>query len=342
MVAEDGTVSDYATGLTMLTDLRMGPDGHLYGVQFGMFTEQGPVPESGAVVRIHGGDSFDTVIDGLTFATSLDFDEAGNLYVTTNGLGEPGTGQVVMFEGVASGHDMEMGEEASTPAAIATCDDLPAHADIAAVLSEIVAAGDSGGFGFHMWATTVNRDGEVCAVAFSGADRGEQFPGSRVISAQKANTANAFSLPGIALSTANLFTAVQPGNSLFGLQASNLVDVAVAYGGDAAAFGQADDPMVGQRIGGVMVFGGGLALYAEDGTILGAVGVSGDTACTDHIIAWKMRDAWRLDNVPGGVSVTGDDNIVFDPDSGWAHPDCGLGEVPIAEALPLDYPLGAE
>src|SRR5204863_2445473 len=102
-----------------------------------------------------------------------------------------------------------------------------------------------------MWATVVNRDGIVCAVAFTGANRGEQWPGSRIISAQKANTANAFSLPGLALSTANLYTAVQPGGSLFGLQESNPVNTTVAYGGDPAALGQTNDPMVGGRIGGV-------------------------------------------------------------------------------------------
>jgi hypothetical protein len=74
----------------------------------------------------------------------------------------------------------------------------------------------------NMWATVVNRDGVVCAVAFTGNGRGDQWPGSRVISAQKANTANAFSLPALALSTANLYTAVQPGGSLYGLQAGNL------------------------------------------------------------------------------------------------------------------------
>jgi len=58
-----------------------------------------------------------------------------------------------------------------------------------------------------MWGSVVNRDGIVCAVAFTGGDRGDQWPGSRVISAQKANTANAFSLPGLALSTANLWAA---------------------------------------------------------------------------------------------------------------------------------------
>src|SRR5204863_9528338 len=115
----------------------------------------------------------------------------------------------------------------------------------------------------HMWAAIVDRDGVVCAVAFSGTDRGAQWPGSRVISAQKANTANAFSLDassssggsgaaaGLALSTANLYSAVQPGGSLFGLQHSNPVDPVVAYGGDPAHYGTANDPMVSARIGGV-------------------------------------------------------------------------------------------
>ena len=75
-------------------------------------------------------------------------------------------------------------------------------------------------------------------------------PGSRVISAQKANTANSFSLPGLALSTANLFAAVQPNGSLYGLQESNPVDVDVAYSGVTADYGQPTDPMVGHRIGG--------------------------------------------------------------------------------------------
>src|SRR6267154_3799548 len=147
----------------------------------------------------------------------------------------------------------------------------------------------NGGFNLDMWATVVNRDGAVCAVAFTGVNRGNQWPGSRVISAQKANTANAFSLPALALSTANLYTAVQPGGSLYGLQASNPVNTEVAYGGNAANYGQPNDPMVGGKIGGVNVFGGGLALYNKTGVLVGALGVSGDTSCTDHIVAWKTR-----------------------------------------------------
>src|SRR5262245_49449942 len=87
---------------------------------------------------------------------------------------------------------------------------LPSHAELAEALKAVVTGGGNAGFGLNMWATIVNRDGEVSSVAFSGNDRGDQWPGSRVISAQKANTANAFSLPGLALSTANLYSAVQP------------------------------------------------------------------------------------------------------------------------------------
>ena len=141
---------------------------------------------------------------------------------------------------------------------MAGCAGLPSHAQLHAALT---AARDqaNGGFNLDMWGTVVNRDGVVCAVAFTGTNRGSQWPGSRVISAQKANTANAFSLPQLALSTANLYSAVQPGGSLFGLQASNPVNTHVAYRGESKNYGQPDDPMTGGKIGGVNVFGGGLA-----------------------------------------------------------------------------------
>jgi uncharacterized protein GlcG (DUF336 family) len=216
--------------------------------------------------------------------------------------------------------------------------DLPTHAELTDALKGVVGTGN-GGFELNMWATVVDRDGAVQAVTFSGGDRGDQWPGSRVISAQKANTANAFSLPGLVLSTANLFTAVQPGGSLFGLQFSNPVATDVAYGGDSGAIGTASDPMTGNKIGGVNVFGGGLALYDTDGTLLGALGVSGDSSCADHNIAWKVRDALGLDNVPGGVSGTGDDNIVYDITngtsvSGWGHAACADGATQIGNDLP--------
>ena len=138
---------------------------------------------------------------------------------------------------------------------------------------------------------------------------------------------------------------------MFGLQASNPVDTSVAYGGDASLAGMHNDPMVGKRIGGVNVFGGGLALYNSDGTLVGAIGVSGDSSCADHNIAWKTRDALGLDNIPGGVSGTGDDNIVLDlkfssvlgvtvSPSGWGHPKCSEAATDIAKELPNTHPVG--
>ncbi len=175
--------------------------------------------------------------------------------------------------------------------------------------------GQNGGLGFHMWASVVNANGIVCAVAKSGNGLNSQWLGSRVISAQKAYTANAFSLDkGLALSTANLYAATQDGGSLFGLQHSNPVDTQWAYAGNSKKFGRADDPMTGRRVGGVNVFGGGLALYDANHKLVGAVGVSGDTSCADHNIAWRVRDILGLDNVPSGVGAPGD-NIIWDVSS---------------------------
>jgi len=230
--------------------------------------------------------------------------------------------------------------------ASAACKQLPSYSALKAALT--VARGQAnGGFNLDMWGTVVNRDGVVCAVAFTGTNRGSQWPGSRVISAQKANTANAFSLPGLALSTANLYTAVQPGGSLYGLQASNPVDTFVAYRGNPANYGQNNDPMVGGRIGGVNVFGGGLALYNAKGVLIGAIGVSGDSSCADHNIAWRTRHTLKLDYVPAGVSgdTARPDNVVYDitaaPNlqlgvsaSGWGHPACTAAATTISQGLP--------
>jgi hypothetical protein len=83
----------------------------------------------------------------------------------------------------------------------------------------------------------------VCQVARSGDAPGDQWPGIRVVSAQKANTANALSLPQFALSTANLYAPVRPGASPFGLRESNPVDLSVGYRGDFGTFGRHNDPM---------------------------------------------------------------------------------------------------
>ncbi len=248
--------------------------------------------------------------------------------------------------------------------ALADCSTLPTWQSLKTAVTNVVAAGGNGGLGFNMWATLVATDGTVCSVAFSGQTFTDQWLGSRVISAQKANTANAFSLglgstpgasafgtAGLALSTANLFTAVQPGGSLYGLQHSNPVDSEIAYGNEpnfppglnnaafqqgpsnAQDFGTPRDPMVGRRVGGVNVFGGGLAAY-RNGIRVGGIGVSGDTSCTDHMVAWRVRHALGLDQLHGVPGVNADhsrpDNIIFDiiPNGGIPTNDGGTGQAP--------------
>ena len=230
------------------------------------------------------------------------------------------------------------------------CGGLPQHAVLKSALKQARNEAN-GGFNLDMWGTIVNRDGIVCAVAFTGEDRGDQWPGSRVISAQKASTGNAFSLPGLALSTANLYSAVSPGGSLYGLQHSNPVNTNVAYRGNAADYGTSNDPMEGGKIGGINVFGGGFALYNSRGQIVGGLGVSGDSSCADHNIGWKTRHTLLLDYVPAGVS--GDamrrDNIVYDISrqagqqegvsaKGWGHPVCSAAATTIAATLPVNRP----
>jgi len=228
------------------------------------------------------------------------------------------------------------------------CAGLPTHDQLKTALVSAVST-ETSGLNNHMWATIVNRDGAVCAIAFSGTDRSAQWPASRVISAQKASTAASLCLDkgsasngsgqakGLALSTANLYSAVQPGGSLYGLQHSNPVDTAAAYAGPAARYGMANDPLVGRHVGGVNVFGGGLGLYNADNKVVGGLGASGDTACADHNIAWRVRHLLNLDHLKGVGGVSGDndrpDNIVFDITAnpgggtgksagGFGHPSC--------------------
>lgn len=96
-VTPSGEVSDYATGLTSLIDVAFRPDGALYAVQLAEFTVEGPTPGTGAIVRITENGP-ETVLDDLSFPTSIDFDDSGAAYLATDGLGPPGSGKVVKFD----------------------------------------------------------------------------------------------------------------------------------------------------------------------------------------------------------------------------------------------------
>lgn len=228
---------------------------------------------------------------------------------------------------------------AAAPAMADTCKELANQGlnfnELKTTLDGVVP-GDNGGLNFPMWLTLVDDSGKVCEVvnSLTGSQSAlrDIWLGSRVISAQKANAANAFSTGQLALSTANLYSAVQPGGSLYGLQHSNPVDPTVAYEGDAGKFGTTKDPLRKDRVGGINVFGGGLALYNSSKVKVGAIGVSGDTSCTDHVVVWKVREqlaggAFHVANVPGGVAGTSKDAMIQDitggvSASGFGHPTC--------------------
>lgn len=228
------------------------------------------------------------------------------------------------------------------------CPELPDAARLKSVVQGVVKEGaaKNGGMGNQEWAAIVNRDGVVCAIVFSGTSRGDQWPGSRVIAAEKANTANGLSGRDYALSTANIYASSQPGQSLYSLATSAPPNANAVFGAPAS-FGTPDDPMVGKAIGGIIVFAGGLALYAADGKIVGGLGLSGDTSCTDHIIAWKVRHQLHLDAVPMGPSPDHNDNLILDiqngvSQSGFGHPSCKGGNQSdaIIRDLSKDFPTG--
>ena len=77
--------------------------------------------------------------------------------------------------------------------------------------------------------------------------------GSIDISMKKARTANSFDMP-----TGSIGELSQPGGPLFNIEHSN---------------------------GGLITFPGGLPIMGDDGSIIGAIGVSGSTVENDHLVA---------------------------------------------------------
>jgi uncharacterized protein GlcG (DUF336 family) len=181
-------------------------------------------------------------------------------------------------------------------------------------LAAVVNLADANGGIFkpnRMWAAVVDRAGVLCQVTKIG----DAWPGSRAIAIAKASTANDFSNDGLALSTANLYAPTQPGGSLYGLNNSNPFNPQYAEIGSG----------LGEVPAGIITFGGGVALY-ENGKVIGGLGVSGDSSCADHAIAYRMRRMAHLDGIPSGVAPGGTDNIIYAQPgtavTGFEHPHC--------------------
>jgi uncharacterized protein GlcG (DUF336 family) len=203
--------------------------------------------------------------------------------------------------------------------AIAACS-IPATTlnHLFGIVSHVVKLDNRGIFQPNlMWAAVVDRSGRLCGVTKVG----DAWPGSRAIAIAKANTANAFSNEKLALSTANLYSATQPGGTLYGLNNSNPFNPDFLPPSEGAS----------QFTGGVITFGGGVPLY-KDGKVIGGLGVSGDSACTDHVIAYRMRRLANLATIPGGVGHNKTDNIDYYPadgkPTGFKHPHCSDNDLP--------------
>jgi len=193
--------------------------------------------------------------------------------------------------------------------------------NLQAKLASVVNSADANGGLFKpnkMWSAIVDREGNLCSIIRSDPDA---WPGSRSIAIAKASTANNFSNSKTALSTANLYSFTQPANaamaamfpagSLYGLNNSNPFNPQFQEQGTG----------IGKVPGGIITFGGGVPLY-QSGQVIGGLGVSGDTACADHAIAYRMRRLAGLDNTPSP------DNIVYlaagELPHDVGHPHCFL------------------
>lgn len=180
-------------------------------------------------------------------------------------------------------------------------------ATVQSQLATVVTMNNGGFFSPNrMWSAVVDRKGRLCSVISNSPDA---WPGSRSIAIAKASTANDFSNNQIALSTANLYAPTQPGGSLYGLNNSNPFNPAYNAQGTG----------IGAVTGGIITFGGGVALYLN-GQVIGGLGVSGDSSCADHAISYRMRHGAGLDHTPTS------DNIQYAPvgvpPTGFEQPHC--------------------
>ena len=137
-----------------------------------------------------------------------------------------------------------------------SCSGLPSHGQLRAALVAAVAA-EGSGLNNHMWATLVNRDGIVLRGRVLG--RGPRRPvarqprdlgaegqhGERVQPGQQLLQQRIGQPTGLALSTANLYSAVAAGRQPLWLAGQQSRRYRFAYPGPAARFGRANDPWSG-------------------------------------------------------------------------------------------------
>jgi hypothetical protein len=101
--APDGTYTVGISGLSMIVNATLGPDGLMYVSQL-TADFSGDVPAPGAVMRIKADGSVETVVDGLFLPHGIAFDADGNLFVVTNSIisgPDAPLGMVLRVDGIA-------------------------------------------------------------------------------------------------------------------------------------------------------------------------------------------------------------------------------------------------
>ena len=221
------------------------------------------------------------------------------------------------------------------------CSQLPSASDLKATLTSVTKLNDeslNGGLGAPVWLTLLDSSGKVCAVVHSlndGVDVTTQLAlNHRVMAVLEAGTANGFSRGNLAISSGNLNAGILASGGELSSGMDGFLNFQLnPYYGDPKTYGTPKDPFIGKRIGGNMALPGGLALFDNSHTKVGAIGVSGDFRCTDHVIAWKVREklskgAYSVSNIPFGLSSTRNDALIQDYDatgksaSGFGFPAC--------------------
>jgi hypothetical protein len=227
----------------------------------------------------------------------------------------------------------------------ATCADLPTAKELKNALVSVMAdPNGNGGVAAPEWLTLVDTSGTVCAIVHSapaGTDVTTVLaPIHRIFSVQKAGTANGFSRAGIGVSTSQLFMGSQHDEIASGMDGAVNPNIN-PYAGDATTWGTPKDPLVGKRLGSNNTEPGGLALYDSTKTKVGAIGVSGDFRCTDHVVAWKVREklkkgAYTVANNAYGLSAAHNDAMMQDVDPTTGKSVSGYGYFKCAINNPTD------
>lgn len=257
------------------------------------------------------------------------------------------------------------GSAFATSSIASTCADLPTAKELKAALVSIAKLDggvSNGGVGSPVWLTEVDSSGIVCAITHNlpaGTDVTQHLAiNHRILSTQKAAISNGFSrsngVPGtgLAVSSANIFFGSQFNEVAQGLDslANSQLNPFV---GDPKTWGTPSDPLVGKRIGGTAAVPGGLSLWDSTKTKVGAIAISGDFRCTDHVIAWKVREklrkgAYSVANVPYGLSSAHNDALVQDVDpvtrqskSGYGYFVCANNPTPANDGGAIEHAGGA-